>query len=93
MRDFPIAIIVAAATAAVVAVLTEPNGGLKNIQQSGNGDIAKTAVKGNRLDRRPTADCSLTGSTPYNGGNRARGLREPTRPPSEGRIVIVRSVD
>jgi hypothetical protein len=52
MRSSLIAIFIAAALAGVFAFLTEPMAGTKS-------DIYPPAVKGDRLDLRPVAGCSV----------------------------------
>jgi hypothetical protein len=90
MHSVPFAVIMATATAAIAAVLTEPNS--KN--QSGEPEaavsvIVKTAAKGDRLDLRSAPTCSATRATPNSESDSDFRHQEPLRRLSRDRIVLV----
>ena len=94
MHSVSFAVIMATATAAIAAVLTEPNGTVQSGEpQAAVGVIAKTATKGDRLDRHSAPTCSATRATPNFEGDGDFRHQEPQRRLSRDRIVLVSASD
>jgi len=84
----------ATATAAIVAVLTEPNSNIQSGKpQAAVSVIVRTAAKGDRLDLRSAPTCSAKRALPNSEGDSDFRHQEPQRRLSRDRIVLVRASD
>jgi hypothetical protein len=90
MRNSFIAIIAAAAVAGIITFMTKPTVGAKSgMPQSGVSGISQPAVKGDRLELRPSEACSLPKESAEYRSDCVRS-RAKSRPlPSEIRIASV----
>ena len=90
MRNSFIAIIAAAAVAGMITFLTGPTVGAKNgMPQSGVSGISQPAVKGDRLEPRPSEACSLLKESAEYRSDCVRSRAKSPRLPSEVRIASV----
>src|ERR1700686_1615073 len=90
MRNSLIAMIAAAAVSGIITFITEPTVGAKSgIPQSGVSGISEPAVKGDRLEPRPSEVCSLLKESAEYGSDCVPNRAPPAQRPPEVRIGFV----